>query len=227
MTALTQDFIPNRRGAPPQAGIFGYPIAPGEKVYRGSAMAVNASGQAQRIQTAGSLAFIGLAERAYDNTASAAAGPAIEGMKGTYALTVSGASFANINQNVYASDDGTYTLANALTGAYARGGSDTGTGTMGAITAAAGAKTGVYTGTVLSGAATFSFFDPNGDSLGNGTIGSAYSGGGLGFTLSNSGTNFIAGDTFTVTVNESTGAMLVGTLAGIDNGQTFVKLLGG
>ena len=48
----------------------------------------------------------------------------------------------------------------------------------------------------------------------------------MGFTLSNSGTNFVAGDTFTITVSESTGAMLVGTLAGIENGQTYVKLLG-
>jgi hypothetical protein len=194
-------------------------------VYRGSALAINSSNQCQRVQTAGSLAFIGLAERAYDNTASAAAGPPIECMKGTFALTVSGASAANLHQNVYATDDGTYSLSNAETGVYARGGGDTGTGTCGAINVTAGAKVGVYTGTVLSGAATFSLTDPNGDALATGTLGSAYSSGGLSFTVSNSGTSFIATDTFTITVTESTGALLAGTLDGIDNGQTFVKLL--
>ena len=225
--ALTADFIPNRRGAPPNGVTFGYPIAPSEKVYRGSAMAVNSSGQAQRVQTSGSLALIGLAERAYDNTANAAAGPAIEGMKGVYALTVSGASYGNIGQNVYATDDGTFSLSNAETAVYARGGSDTGTGTVGTITVSAGAKTGVYSGVILSGAATFSLTDPNGDALATGTLGSAYSSGGLAFTLSNSGTNFVATDTFTITVSESAGALLVGSIVGIDNSQVFVKLLGG
>jgi hypothetical protein len=226
--ALTSGVLdPVRRGTPPAAGAFGYPIAPGEKIWRGGLLAVNASGQAQRIQTAGSVAFIGMADKDYDNSASGVAGPSIVADRGTYRLAVSGASWANIGQNVYASDDNTLSLAGALTAVFALGGSDTGTGVPSSVTASAGAKTGVFAGTVLSGAATFSLTDPNGDALAAGTIGSAYASGDLSFTLPNvSGHNFIAGDTFTITVSESVGAMLVGTMAGIENGNTYVRLIG-
>ena len=225
---LTQGYGPQRRGAPPTAGTFGGLVAAGEQIWRGGLLAWNAAGTLQRLQTSGSVSFAGLASKDYNNTASAVAAcsPPMEALKGIFALTVPSATFANINQNVYATDDSTLTLSNSEAGVFARGSTDTGTGTVGTITVASGAKIGVYAGTILSGATTFSMSDPNGDALANGTIGTAYSQGGVGFTLSNSGTNFVAGDTFTITVSESTGAMLVGTLAGIENGQTYVKLLG-
>jgi hypothetical protein len=226
--ALTSGVLdPVRRGTPPAAGAFGYPIAPSEKIWRGGLLAVNSSGQAQRIQTSGSVAFIGMADKDYDNSASAAAGPAVVADRGTFRLAVSGASFANIGQNVYASDDNTLSLTNAETAVFALGGSDTGTRVPSSVTASAGAKTGVYNGTILSGATTFSLTDPSGDALATGTTGTAYSSGGLSFTYPNSGgTAPIAGDTFTITVSESAGAMLVGTLAGIENGNTYVRLIG-
>jgi hypothetical protein len=226
--ALTSGVLdPVRRGTPPAAGAFGYPIAPSEKVWRGGLLAVNSSGQAQRIQTSGSVAFAGMADKDYDNSASAAAGPPIVCDRGTYRLAVSGASAANLGQNVYASDDNTLSLTNAETGVFALGGSDTGTRVPVSVTVAAGSKIGVYTGTVLTGASTFSFTDPNGDALAQGTIGSAYSSGGIGYTIPGSGgVAPIAGDTFTITVTESAGAMLVGTLAGIENGNTYVRLSG-
>jgi hypothetical protein len=225
LTSGVQD--PIRRGQPPTAGAFGYPIAPGEQIWRGGLLAVNSAGQAQRIQTAGSLQFIGIADQDYNNTASGVAGPLIEAKRGTWRLPVSGASFPNLGQNVYASDDNTLSLTNAETGVFALGGSDTGTRVPASVTVAAGSKVGVYNGVVLSGATTFSFADPNGDALATGTIGTAYSSGGVGFTIPGSGgVAPIAGDTFTVTVSESAGAMLVGALAGIENGNTYVRLLG-
>ncbi len=232
--ALAAGISPARRGQPVTAGQFGYPVAPGEKIWRGGLVGLNSSGQLQRLQTAGTVVFAGLAERDYDNSASAAASSdKVVALKGVFGLTVSGASFSNINQNVYATDDATLSLAGALAGVFARGGGDTGNGTIpgsggGALSIGAGAKVGVYTGTILSGATTFSLQDPNGDAMPNGTLGSAYSDAALSFTLSNGGVNFIAGDTFTITISATpAGGMLVGTLAGIENGQTFVKLLGG
>lgn len=226
--ALAAGIGPARRGAPPLAGIFGGPVAPSEQIWRGGIICWNAAGQLQRLQTAGSVAFAGLASKDYNNTASTApASVGMEALLGTYALTVPGASYANIRQPVYATDDGTLTLASALTTSFARGANDTGNGAVTSAAATAAAKPGVYVATVLAGATTFSVTDPTGDALANGTLGTAYSQAGLSFTLSNGGTAFVAGDTVTITVEDSAGAMQVGNLAGIENGQTYVKLLGG
>lgn len=227
--ALSAGYSPQRRGAPPMGGAtFGGPVAAGEKIWRGGMLAWNANGQLQRLQTAGGVSFAGLASRDYDNSASGSASPPPypEALKGVYALTVPSAGYGNVGQPVYATDDNTFTLVNALTATFARGSGDTGTGTTGTITPSASAKVGDYSGTILSGATTYSLVDPTGAALPNGTLGTAYNNGGLSFTLSNSGTNFVAGDTFTITVEDSAGAMQVGTLAGIENGQTYVKLLG-
>ena len=229
--ALTNDALVDRRGPLNTRNQFGYPVAAGEKIYRGGLIALNSSGYLVRIQTSGALIFAGLADRTLDNSASGSpSSDQVQALKGTWKLAVSGASYANIGAQVFASDDSTLGLAGALAGVFALGGSDTGTGVPpatggGALTISAGAKIGVYTGTVLSGATTFSFVDPNGDALATGTIGSAYSAGGVAYTVSNvSGHNFVAGDTWTVTVSESTGEMLVGRLAGIDAGATYVDL---
>ncbi len=226
--ALSAGYTPGRRGLPPTSGIYGGMVAAGEQIWRGGMIAWNAAGTLQRLQTAGAVAFAGMASKDYNNTASAVAAcsPPMEALKGTFALTVPNAGYANIRQPVFATDDNTFTLADALTAGHALGGGDTGTGTFGTITVGSTAKLGVYSGTILSGATTFSLVDPTGATMPNGTLGSAYSQNGVGFTLSNSGTNFIAGDTFTITVEDSSGAMQIGTLDGIENGQTYVKLVG-
>ena len=109
--ALTQGITPARRGAPPNSGIFGGYVAPGETIWRGGILCWNASGQLQRLQTAGSVSFAGLASRDYNNFGSATASPVpVEALKGTFALTVPTATPANINANVYATDDATLTL---------------------------------------------------------------------------------------------------------------------
>lgn len=227
--ALSAGYSPQRRGAPPMGGaVFGGLVAAGEKIWRGGMICWNAAGTLQRLQTAGAVAFAGLASKDYDNSASAVAAcsPPMEALKGVFALTVPNATYAQIGEPVFATDDNTFTLSDALTAIFARGGSDTGNGTTGTITVGTAAKVGVYEGTILAGATTFSLVDPTGVALPNGTLGSAYSQNGLGFTLSNGGTAFVAGDTFTVSVESGTGAMQIGTLAGIENGQTYVKLLG-
>ena len=121
--ALTAGITPQRRGAAPTAGIFGGPVAAGEKIWRGGMLNWNASGGLQRLQTSGGVAFAGMASKDYDNSAgSAAASVGMEALKGTYALTVPSATWANINANVYATDDGTFTLtvgSNTLVGTLA------------------------------------------------------------------------------------------------------------
>ena len=109
---LTGGIAPARRGAQPTAGNFAYPVAPGEQIWRGGMLALNAAGQLQRIQTAGSVVFAGMASNDYNNTASSAPSPvaAVEALRGIYALVVPAATVSNINEPVYATDDATLTL---------------------------------------------------------------------------------------------------------------------
>ena len=96
---------------------------------------------------------------------------------------------------------GKITHAGATAAAYA---GNTGTGTVGAITVGAGVKAGAYRLTIIEPAADsgrFSLEDPEGVEVGVGTVGVAFSGGGLSFTLSDA-TDFVAGDGFTITVAE-------------------------
>jgi hypothetical protein len=108
--ALTADVVLKRRG-PPKGGEYGYYVAPGEKVFRNSLVGLNAAGQMQRIQTSGTVAFLGLAAMAYDNTASAAASVTpVEALRGIWRLVVPSAIPANLNATVYVVDDNTLTL---------------------------------------------------------------------------------------------------------------------
>lgn len=109
--ALTGDAAYPRRGLKANGTEFGYPVAPGEVVYRGSLCQVNAAGQLQRLQTAGGVAFVGIAEGQLNNVGNA--GPSTINMvalRGTFGIAVTGATMANINASVYASDDGTVNL---------------------------------------------------------------------------------------------------------------------
>ncbi len=111
MTGLTSDALLTRRGGAKVSNEYGYPVAPGEIVYRGGLVGLNSSGQMQRIQTAGTVVFAGLADRTLDNTASSAASSTlVVANKGTWSLTVPSATVSNINAPVYASDDATLSL---------------------------------------------------------------------------------------------------------------------
>lgn len=84
---------------------------------------------------------------------------------------------------------------------------NTGTGTMGTITVSAGAKVGTYKLVIIepaSNAGTFQVEDPDGKIIGTGTVASAFSKGGLAFTLADA-TDFVAGDGFDIVVAAGSG----------------------
>jgi hypothetical protein len=101
----------------------------------------------------------------------------------------------------------------AATASSAALGTNTGNGTMGAITVTAGAKQGNYVLTIIEPGAnvgTFTVVDPDGVQIGDGAVASAFSAGGLAFTLADGATDFVAGDSFTITVAYSANAAFMG-----------------
>lgn len=96
-------------------------------------------------------------------------------------------------------------------------GTNVGNGTFGAITVSAGAKVGTYVLRIIEPAANAGVFvveDPDGVAVGHGSVASAYSAGGLAFTLADGSTDFSAGDSFTIPVTATSGTD-VGDILGI------------
>jgi hypothetical protein len=94
----------------------------------------------------------------------------------------------------------TVTASAASSAAYA---GNTGNGAMGAITVSAGAKVGDYKLTITepgSNVGNFIVEDPDGKFVGQCDVATAFSAGGLAFTLADGVTDFVAGDGFTITV---------------------------
>lgn len=114
--ALTTGFNVTRRGQRFGRADFSYPVAPGEKVFKGGIACVNASGQLVRPQTTGAVEFAGLATATVDNSGGTAAGPTVVAARDCYHLAVPSATVSNLNAAVYATDDGTLTLAQPTTG---------------------------------------------------------------------------------------------------------------
>lgn len=85
---------------------------------------------------------------------------------------------------------------------------NTGDGAMGAITVAAATKLGTHKITIVEPGAnvgTFIHEDPDGILVSKrGVVASAYSGGGLSFTLADGATDFVAGDGFDIVVSKAT-----------------------
>jgi hypothetical protein len=74
---------------------------------------------------------------------------------------------------------------------------------MGAVTVSGTAKAGVYKLVILepgTNLGDFSVEDPSGVIVGYGVVASAFSGGGLAFTLADGSTDFAGGDAFDITV---------------------------
>lgn len=85
---------------------------------------------------------------------------------------------------------------------------NTGNGVMGAITVSTGAKPGNYKLNIVEiGTNVGNFFvvDPDGVFIGQGDVGTAFSAGGLAFTLADGSTDFAAGDGFTITIASGDG----------------------
>jgi hypothetical protein len=244
--ALTA-FNPVQRRGPPSPGSFGYQVAPGEQIWGGGLVGLNAAGYLQRAQTAGTQAIVGIANRDFNNTASAVASSSwVMVDRGFWVLPVTGATPAGIDQPVYAIDDNTLTMVVpgsgdaasyvagnpnfAVAGAQANGlgraGANTGNGSIGTIVAASTAKPGSYL-LLFSAATAFTVQDPQGDWLKTqGATGSAFVDGGLSFTVTAGGTAFVANDSLTITVTETQVPLLVGTLSGFDKGTAVVRIKG-
>lgn len=244
--ALTQ-FTPLQRRGPVGPGSYGYQVAPGEQIWGGGIVGLNASGYLQRAQTAGTVSLVGIAQRDYNNTGSSGASSDwIVVERGFWAMSVAGSSPAGIDQNVYATDDNTVTMSgpgaaeaatevagNAAYGvagspfaSYGRAGANTGNGTFGAIAAADATPLGNWL-VLFSAATVFAVYDPTGRKLATaGATGTAFEDGGLTFTLAAGGTAFVAGDSFTINVAPSGEPLLLGTLSGFDKGTPCVRIKG-
>jgi hypothetical protein len=90
----------------------------------------------------------------------------------------------------------------------AAGAGNTGNGTMGTVTPGTGTKVGVYRVVFIepiTNLGTFLVEDPTGLIVGRGFVGTAFAGGGLGFTIADGATDFVAGDQFLITVAAGSG----------------------
>lgn len=79
----------------------------------------------------------------------------------------------------------------------------TGNGVMGAITVADTADTGVFHLKIVkavAGAGDFVVLNPQGVAVGTGSVGVAFTGGGLSFTLADGAADFVVGDSIAITV---------------------------
>lgn len=97
------------------------------------------------------------------------------------------------------------TIAGATPAAVA---GNTGNGTIASATVAAGAKPGVYRVVCIepaTNAGRFDVEDPDGISVGVATVAVEFTGGGLTFTITDGATDYVAGDSFTITVAAGSG----------------------
>jgi hypothetical protein len=105
------------------------------------------------------------------------------------------------------------------------GGSNTGNGTVGSTSVSGyAASVGVYT-VEFDDATHFVVTAPNGQEIGHGTTGSAFKGGGLGFTITAGGTPFSPGDSFAITVGAGTGYYSPWDPANVDGSQIVAGIL--
>jgi hypothetical protein len=103
-------------------------------------------------------------------------------------------------------------------------GTNTGNGTVSALSAGAGAKVGPYV--LLATAPTvFSVTDPEGNVLANAAVGTAYSAGGINFLLTAGGTAFVAGDSFSLLVDDSIGNFILSVKTASDGSQVPCAVL--
>ena len=107
---------------------------------------------------------------------------------------------------------------------------NTGNGTCGAVTLSAGAKAGVYRLVIIepaTNAGAFVVEDPDGIIIGRGNVASAFSDGGLAFTLADGSTDFVAGDSFTITIAAGSGKYVEMDPAATDGSQIAAGVLYG
>ncbi|WP_175867867.1 head decoration protein [Burkholderia diffusa] len=117
------------------------------------------------------------------------------------------------------------TILSALTAVAAALGTNTGNGTFGTITPQTAPATMIGTYSVLLTSATaFTVTAPDGQTE-TGTVGSAFSGLGIGFTITAGGTPFAAGDSFTLTTTATPGNPSIASAAGTNTGNGTIGSL--
>ncbi len=118
-------------------------------------------------------------------------------------------------------------IATGTASAAAFAGNTSGSGTVGSITVGAGAKVGDYKVVIIepgTNAGKFTVEDPDGLTVGVGTVAVAFTGGGLTFTISDA-TDFVSGDGFTITVAAGSGKYVGLDLSGTDGRQIAAGIL--
>ena len=110
--------------------------------------------------------------------------------------------------------------------AYLANGGNTGNFTCGSVTVGAGTVQGIYNVEFIA-ATIYNVYYPNGQLVAEGHTGVAFSGGGLGFTITAGGTPAAAGDgaTITVAANANVGLYAPLSLTAADGTQTPVAIL--
>ena len=104
---------------------------------------------------------------------------------------------------------------------------NTGDGVMGTVTVGA-AKAGVYRITFIEPATDLGRFiveDPDGINVGAGVVGSAFTGGGLTFTIADGAADFVSGDGFTITIAAGSGKYKEYDPTNTDGSQVAVAVL--
>lgn len=120
---------------------------------------------------------------------------------------------------------GKITVGAATAAAFATNAANT--GTCGTVTVGAGAKAGVYKAIIIEPATNsgkFTVEDPDGITVGVGTVAAAFSAGGLGFTIADGATDFSAGEGFNITVAAGSGHY-TGFDADLANGAQFARAI--
>lgn len=97
-------------------------------------------------------------------------------------------------------------------------GTNVGNGTFGQIAVGAGAIAGAYA-VEFDDPTHFVVSDPSGKEVGHGVAGTAFSAGGIGFTVTVGSTAFAAADSFTVTVSQGPGKWVPCTATATDGSQ--------
>ena len=136
------------------------------------------------------------------------------------AVIVSEASNQRSRENITVTQTGTalasgtlLTKVDAGAGTFAMDAGATGNPTAGTIVIGAAAIPGVYV-IAFTAATKFTVEDPNGKTIGTGTLGVAFSKAGVGVTLTAGATAAVAGDTATITVAAGSGKYIAYTATG-------------
>lgn len=136
------------------------------------------------------------------------------------AVIISEASNQRSRENITVTQTGTalasgtlLTKVDAGAGTFAMDAGATGNPTAGTITIGAAAIPGVYV-IEFTAATKFTVEDPNGKTIGTGTLGTAFSKAGVGVTLTAGATPAVAGDTATITVAAGSGKYIAYTANG-------------